>query len=494
MKNLVILILVSLVMVSCAVTKRDFASPDLGNQLAKATLEQELAANQSYEETAPVVAWWSAFNDPVLDTLIANARRNNLDINTAVANVFAARAVLKKAKFDRLPTVTANGGYTRQRLGENIFVQGVNPTFNQYNSSLDAFWETNLFGRVGDRVKGAAAFQEATLADMKGAYVSVFAEVANNYILLRGVQYQLDIANRNLADQQSTYDLVKSITDRGTGNNLDVSRALAQLEATQATIPPLVAQVEAIKNSISVLIGEVPGNLDANVVEQKPLPDLPATVAVGSLTELVRRRPDVAKAEADLAQQIARYNLSVAELYPNVQFSGSLGFSAIDFGSFGENQSGTWNIAPRISWAAFNLGRVRRQIDQQDAYTLASLNQYEKVVLRALEEIKTAMSNYSNQLENRELLRKSSEASAQAVQFAQERYKAGLDSFIDYLSADRTLLEAENRLAQSEITAATSLVAIYKALGGGWEIVSEQELEGKFDGLKAKDSSTRSQE
>ena len=329
---------------------------------------------------------------------------------------------------------------------------------------------------------------------MKGAYISVFAEVVSNYLALRGAQYQLDIANRNLDDQQATYNLVKSITEQGTGNNLDVSRALAQLEATRSTIPPLVARVEAIKNSISVLIGEVPGNLDAALVDQKPLPDLPASVAVGNLNDLLRRRPDVAKAEAELVQQIARYNLSVAELYPNVQFAGTLGFSAIDFGSFGQNQAFTWNIAPRISWAAFNLGRVRRQIDQQDAYALAALNQYEKVVLEALEEIKTAMSNYSNLLESRELLRKSSEASAQAVQFAQERFRAGLDSFIDYLNADRTLLEAENRLAQSEIDAATSLVAIYKALGGGWEIISAEELEQKFDNLKAKGSSIKSQD
>lgn len=492
MKNIIIPILISLLLLSCKVTKRDFETPQLEDKLANATLDQEMATNKAYETTAPIAEWWSAFNDPVLDTLIAKARRNNLDINTAVANMFAARAFLKETKFDRYPTVTANGGYTRQRLGENVFVQGTNPTFSQYDGSFDAFWETNLFGRVSNRIKAAAAFQQTSEADMKGVYISVFVEVASNYITLRGTQYQLDIANRNLADQQSTYDLVKSISEQGTGNKLDVSRALAQLEATRSTIPSLAAQVEAIKNSISVLIGEVPGTLDSAVVNQKPLPDLPSTVTVGSLTELLRRRPDVAKAEADLAQQIARYNLSVAELYPKVQFEGSLGFSAIDFNSFGRNQSFTWGLAPRISWAAFNLGRVRRQIDQEDAYTLASLNQYEKVVLKALEEIKTAMSNYGYQLESRDLLRKSSEASVEAVQFAQERYKAGLDSFIDYLNADRTLLETENRLAQSEVATAIGLVTIYKALGGGWEIISREELNQKFQYLKAKDSSIRS--
>ena len=201
MKNLIILVLVSLVMVSCAVTQRDFEAPQLNNQIENASISQELAANEAYEESAPLVEWWAAFNDPVLDTLMAKARKNNLDINMAVANVFAARAILKETKIDRLPTVTANGGYTRQRLGENIFVQGVNPTFNQYDGGFDAFWETNLFGRVSNRVKGAAGFQQATIAEMKGAYTSVFAEVASNYIALRGAQYQLDIANRNLADQ-----------------------------------------------------------------------------------------------------------------------------------------------------------------------------------------------------------------------------------------------------------------------------------------------------
>ena len=202
---------------------------------------------------------------------------------------------------------------------------------------------------------------------------------------------------------------------------------------------------------------------------------------------MLRRRPDVRRAEAALQLQIAKYNLSVAELYPKIQFGGSVGFSAIDFANFGSKESFTWTLMPSISWAAFNLGRVKQQIRRDDALTLAAFNQYEKAILIGLEEIKTAMSTYSNELQRREILRVSSGASAEAAKFAKQRFNAGLDSFIDYLSADNTLLVSENLLARSEIASATSLIAIYKALGGGWEIISENELNRKLDQLKAEE-------
>ncbi|MEO1050167.1 MAG: TolC family protein [Bacteroidota bacterium] len=482
MKSIFIIIALSLLMISCGVTKRDFDASYANIEVKSAYLNQD--STEAFNNVAPIIAWWSTFNDPALDTLINRARLHNLDINVAVANFYASRAILKETKLDRFPTVTANGNYSRQRLGENVFIEGFNPTFNQYNGSFDASWESGLFGRVSNRIKGAYAEVQISQADLRNVYLSIFSEVARNYITLRGLQYQLDIAYRNLEDQQSTYDLVASRYEAGTGNNLNVSRALAQLEATRATIPPLRAGIEAVKNSLSVLIGEVPGNLNNDIISKKPLPDLPATVSIGDVNDLLRRRPDVQLAESELARQIAQYNLSVAELYPNVTFNGSIGFSAIDFSSFGQNQSFTWGLAPRISWAAFNLGRVKQQIRRDDALTLAAINQYEKVMLKALEEISTALTNYSNELERRELLRKSSAASAEAARFAKDRYTSGLDSFIDYLNADLTLLQAENQLAISEIASATNLIAIYKALGGGWEIASEEEIKNKFNQIK----------
>ena len=488
MKNLTLITLLSFILVSCGITKRDFeinANVDINENYLK-NVSQDATFNA--QNTEIITEWWREFNDPVLDTLIKKAREHNLDINSAVAHFYASRAVVKETKLDRLPTVTANGNVTRTRLGENVFLPGVNPTFTTYNSSFDAFWETDVFGRVSNRIKGAYANQQFAMNDLQGVYVSIFAEVARNYIELRGTQYQLDIANRNLKGQQETYDLTVRLSEAGTSNQLDVSRALAQLENTRATIPPLKARIEALKNSISVLIGEVPGNLDNDIITKKPLPSLPESVTIGNITDLLRRRPDVRRAEAELQVQIAKYNLTVAELYPNIRFGGSIGFSAVDFSNFGSNESFTWSIFPSISWAAFNLGRVRQQIKKEDALTLALLQQYEKIVLEALEEISTAMTNYTNELERRETLRKSSLASAEAAEIARKRFNAGLDSFIDYLSADNTLLLSENNLALSEIASATSLIAIYKALGGGWEIISEQELDKKFENIKLTES------
>lgn len=489
MKNITLITLLSLILVSCGVTKRDFevnTAADVNeNYLGDASQDSAFAKAEIHTN------WWLEFNDPVLNTLIEKARQHNLDINVAIANLFASRAMVKETKLDRLPTVKANGNVTRTRLGENIFVPGSNPTFTTYNSSFDAFWETDLFGRVSNRIKGAYANQQIAMTDVQGTYVSIFAEVARNYMELRGAQYQLDIANRNLKGQQDTYNLTVRLSDAGTSNQLDVSRALAQLENTRATIPPLKARIEALKNSLSVLIGEVPGNLTDGIITKKPLPSLPESAAIGNITDLLRRRPDVKRAEAELQVQIATYNLSVAELYPKIQFGGSIGFSAVDFSSFANNDSFTWSIFPSISWAAFNLGRVKQQIKKDDALTLGVLQHYEKTVLEALEEIRTAMTNYTNELQRRETLRKSSMASAKASNIAKKRFNAGLDSFIDYLSADNTLLQAENRLASSEIASATSLIAIYKALGGGWEIIGTDELDLQFEKLKTEDTRSK---
>ena len=486
MKNSIIITIIALILTSCGITKRDYEVRDDGIA-DEHFLKKELSL-EAFTEAAITKEWWSEFNDPILDSLIAKARRHNLDINSAIANYKASRAFLKENRLDRIPTVTANGNYTRTRLGENVFVQGSNPTYSTYNAGFDAFWEVDLFGRVTNRIKGAYANSNLALADMHGVYVSIFAEVANNYMELRGSQYLLDIAQRNLEGQQETYDLTVKLSDAGTSNSLDVSRALAQLESTRASIPPLEARIEALKNSLSVLIGEVPGNLDDVIVNKQPLPSLPATVALGDIKEMLRRRPDVRQAEAALQVRIAAYNISVAELYPKIEFGGSIGFSAVDFANFGKKESFTWSLIPSISWAAFNLGRVKQQIKRDDALTIAALNQYEKTVLQALEEIKTSLSNYTNELKRREILRVSSGASADAADFAKQRFNAGLDNFIDYLNADNSLLQAENALALSEISSATSLIAIYKALGGGWEIIQEEELANKFDRMHIKEA------
>lgn len=488
MNTIVKILVLSLVwfVVSCGVQKRDY------EVVLPLTVNEDLlkseVADSLFNQSKITISWWSAFEDPILDSLIKKAQQHNLDINTAVANYQAAKALVKERKFDRWPTITANGEYARTRMGENVFAQGENPTYSTYSGSLDASWEADLFGRVTNRIKGAYATKQQAVADMHGVYLSIYAEVASNYLALRGTQYRIDIAKRNLKGQQETYELTQQLAQAGTSNQLDVSRALAQLEATRATIPQLQAQLEALKNSLSVLVGEVPGGLDADIIAPQPLPSLPTTVSLGKIEELLRRRPDVRRAEAALQIRISEYNISVADLYPQISFNGSIGFSAVDFSNFGSNSSFTWSVLPRISWAAFNLGRVKQQINHNDAKTLAALSQYEKAVLQALEDIKTAMSTYGYELKRRAILKTSSQASAQAAQIAEQRYHAGLDNFIDYLNAENTLLVSENALALSEIASATSLVNIYKALGGGWELLSPEDLDDKYESLKVAES------
>lgn len=478
MKNTII-VLTALLLASCGIQKKNYDTGSIYSVQGD-YLRAELA-DSTYMDTEIAITWWSKFQDPVLDSLIGKARKRNLDIGRAVANFQASRALLEGTKLDRYPQLTLGGEYLRTRMGETVFAPGSNPTYSTYTGNFDAFWELDLFGRVSHRIKGAYAHSREALADMRGVYVRIFAEVANNYLELRGNQYLLDIARRNLKGQEETYLLIVKRAQAGTSNSLDESRALAQLESTRAGIPPIEARIQALTNALSVLVGEVPGSLDSEVVQKKPLPDLPRSVALGDMEGLIRRRPDVQRAEAVLQQRVARYNISVANLYPKIQFGGSIGFSAMDFSNFGSSESFTWGIFPSISWAAFDLGRVRKQIKRDDALALAALNAYEKVVLESLEEIKTSLSNYSQQLKRRQILGISSRASARAAVMARQRYSAGLDNFIDYLSADHTLLEAENALAVSEISTASSLVAIYKALGGGWEIVSPEEMQARME-------------
>lgn len=475
------IIIIFFTIASCGISKRDYRI-NSKEHVPKNYLRQSMG--QVFDNSKIKQKWWSEFKDPVLDTLIKKARRHNLDINTAIANMYASRAYLKKIKFDRYPTVTANASYTRTRLGENVFLQGSNPIYNTYQSSFDALWETNLFGRVTNRTQMAYANYQQSLADMQGVYVSVFAEVANNYMKLKGLQYLLDITKRNLLTQQETYNLTSKLLQTGHSNKLDAIRAQAQLENTRANIPLLKAGMEAIKNSISVLVGEVPGELNLEMVNKKTLPNLPSSVSLGNVQELIRRRPDIYRAEAKLKTHIAKYNLSVSELYPTIQFGGSIGFSAVDFATFGSKQSTTWTIMPKISWSAFNMGRVKQQIKQNDALTIAALNEYKRVVLQGLEEIRTTIDTYAKELQRREILRVSFEANVEADSLAKKRYTAGLDSFIDYLSSNGKLLETEYQLAESEISTITSLIAVYKALGGGWEIITENELHKKFEEMK----------
>lgn len=466
-------VLVMLVLSACSVG-RDYQPPETEPLVQEQFLEHDQGR---FRATKPIAAWWRQFNEDQLSRLVEEALEHNLDVRIALANLQEARFLLGGTKFDRFPTIEAQGDATRQlQSKEGIFPPFGDRTQTTYGAGFDASWELNLFGRVSQRIAASEANLEARNADLDAFYVTIAAEVARTYIELRGAQYRLDVANRNTDNQQQTYNLTRDLFEGGVSDKLDIERARTQLELTKSTIPPLEAQVNASMNRLAVLTGEPPTALHVTLQSSRPLPSIPNTVYVGNPVDLLRRRPDIRAAEREFASAVAEYNVNVADLYPNVTFNGSLGFSSTSVSNLVTGAAGTYLFGPQINWAAFNIGRVLTRIDAADARTSARLASFEKTVLRALEETETAMANFSRQEQSRARLQQAAASSAKAVGYAQERFEAGIDNLLDVLVAQRTMLEAQDRLATSEIDVARNLIAIYKALGGGWQVKASSEI------------------
>ncbi|MCP5330653.1 MAG: efflux transporter outer membrane subunit [Gammaproteobacteria bacterium] len=419
-----------------------------------------------------VSRWWESLHDEQLSALVDKALQHNNDVGLALANLQRARSELRAARLDRLPELGSSVSATDQRFSNAQAVGGVpGARFTSYQAGFDTSWELDLFGRLGEEVKASRAQLEATQAELDQVYVTVAAEVARTYIELRGTQMRLQVAQRNVAILEQSSDMTQQLLDGGLGDNLDVQRARAQLELARAQLPLLRSQVASSINRLSVLTGSMPSTLHASLQEIGVMPSIPPSVAVGEPMSLIKRRPDIRHAERMLAREIARYNVRVADMYPRVSITGSIGFLATAFADLGSGGTLTHLMGPQIHWDAFNLGRVRNQVDIADAQVQGQLEVFEKTLLGAFEEVDNAMLSLNAELERQSRLREAAQASAQSTGFARLRYEAGSDSFLDLLDAQRTQLEAEDLLARSEIDVALNVIALYKALGGGWEMM-----------------------
>jgi multidrug efflux system outer membrane protein len=429
----------------------------------------ESAVPTTYSEEDALAQFWKQFGDETLNGLVADALQANHDLRIAMAHFAEARAARGESRLDLLPTITASGGYTKQRLAQS---QRLIPSLSEtelYDAGFDAFWELDFFGRVRRTVEASNADVQAAESNLRDAQVIVVAEIARTYFELRGEQSQLDLARRNVENLRATLDLTTARLDAGRGTELDTSRAQAQLSSTLATIAPLEAAVARSIHRLSVLTGREPTALTSTLSPVRDLPELPLIVAVGNPADLLRRRPDIRVAERELAASTARIGVAVADLFPKVTFTGSVGYAAASAGALGDAGTGTRLIAPAISWAALDLGRVRARIAGARARDDASLAIYEQTVLRALEETEDSLVTHSRARERLEHLADSARASNTAATLARVRFDGGMVDFLQVLDAERTRLAAEDSLAQSRTEAATSLVAVYKALGGGWQ-------------------------
>lgn len=473
----------ALLLGACA-TGPDYKAADL-SALTTAEFEDAGAA------VAPA-EWWRTLNDPALDSLVADALDANRDLRAAEANVRAARAEYGFSRFDLAPTVRTDAQYRRQRVsadGLGATIPGIPagepfPDTDLFDAGLAAAWELDFWGRVRRSVQAARATYEGAEADRRAAAVLVTADVAASYAALRGAERQRDVAIKNAEKQGETRALTESLEKAGRASSLDAARARAQHEATLATIPTLNAAITRERRRLAVLTGRAPGALDAALRSLAAFPQIPQAAPAGDPASILRQRPDIMRAERDVAAATARIGVATADLFPRVRFVGAVGASATTLSNFATSPSLDYGFGPTIEWAAFDLGRVRARIKQSEALAEAALARYEQTALRALEETANAFTDLARERERNARLKTAVAESADAADLAAARYRAGLDGFLAVLDADRRLLEAEGALADSDTRVLRNYVAVYRALGGGWRA-------GEADRLASADTQTR---
>jgi multidrug efflux system outer membrane protein len=454
--------LATLLLVGCAVGP-DYRKP----QVAPADFKNAQQPNLS--PTAIEASWWKQFEDASLDGLVATALASNNDLRVAVARVEQARALAGVTEKDRFPTVTSAAGYEKGRQSESQLVSPDQPrSFESYSVGFDAAWEIDLFGRVRRSVEAAHADAQAAEAGLRDAQVSVVAEVARNYFELRGAQRRLQVAQQNLENQRETLHITQVRYEAGRGTELDVASAAARVKATEASIPPLVTDEKRAEHRLAILTGVRPGELAVDL-SPRSLPPLAKQIPIGDAEELLRRRPDIRAAERGLASATARVGVATADLFPRLSISGFLGFVAGRGALIGRSESESWFVAPTLSWPAFDLGRASDRLRASKAVSKGQLAAYQQTVLRALEETENAFVGYGDEQRRLANLMEQARQSERAAQLAQVRYREGVTDFLTLLDAQRTQLQAEDAVAVSEVQVYTGVVAIYKALGGGWE-------------------------
>jgi multidrug efflux system outer membrane protein len=433
-------------------------------------LPQQFTSAESARYTADqgdVATFWTVFGDATLNRLVQDSLFANHDLRIALARLNEARALRGAARLDLGPTFATGAGYTDQRLAQSQVAAGPRDV-EGYDASFDAFWELDFFGRNRRALEAANADLQAAEASLRDAQVSVAAELSRGYFELRGDQQRLEVARRNVENQQETLALTRARLEAGSGTDLDTSRAAAQLAVTRASIAPLEAAVARAIHRISVLTGRDPGALRTELSLPADLPAVPEITAVADPAQLLRRRPDIRISERRLAATTARIGVAVADLFPRVTFTGSVGYAAGSIDALGDSGSGTHLIAPGISWAILDLGHVRARIAAARAREEGALAGYEQTVLRALQETEDALVTHARSRERLLNLAEAAEASGTAAELARLRYENGAEDFLQVLDAERSLLSAEDNLAQGRADTATSLVTLYKALGGGW--------------------------
>jgi NodT family efflux transporter outer membrane factor (OMF) lipoprotein len=446
--------------------------------------DASLTANPAHPGPDAVdLRWWTSFGDARLDSLIERALQQNLDLELARARVREARALRDAAASGRYPKVDVGALYARTKTSANTtgIPPGTPRVNNLYDFGFDASWELDIFGGVARTVEAADAGVGVAEDSRRDAIVSLLGEVARNYMELRGAQRQLALTRENLSVQQDSLELTRSRFAAGFAPDLDVARAEAQVADTAALIPAFDIALRQNLHRLAVLMGEAPGALSAELEKPEPVPVAPDSVAAGVPSELLRRRPDIRRAERELAQATALTGVATADLFPKISLVGSVGQRSNDLASLFDGASNFWSFGPALTMPIFHGGELQANLRAQEARQEEALIAYRITVLGALEEVENALVAVSRERQRMNTLAEAVASNRRALDQARELNEKGLVDFFQVLDVQRNQLVAESELAKSTTNLSSDTVALYKALGGGWE--SEElpapEAEGK---------------
>ncbi|MDP0497327.1 MAG: efflux transporter outer membrane subunit [Verrucomicrobiota bacterium JB024] len=479
------LLLLAALLGGCAVgpdyTKPEITTPDAW-QLA-------IVGETPGEADAPIQSWWEMFNDPVLNGLIEDARESNLTLQIALANVREARARLAYTGGTALPEVQAFGQAASTKLSDNGAFSQMAPPGGFHSQGmmafgLDAAWEIDVFGRIRRQVEAESAAFSASVESYRDVLVSLYAEVALTYIEIRACQVHIANAESNIKVQTQSLDLTEERFNDGLTSQLDVEQAKSNLYNTRAAIPLFRIRMNAAYNRLAVLCGKDPGTLQTEVGGAGVLPSPGMNLSAGVPADLLRQRPDIRQAERELAAATARIGAATADLYPRFALKGAIGLESRSFSDLFDSSSMVWTMAAPVHWNIFTAGRTLDNIEIHEEKQQQALLNYRQVILQAMEEVENALTSYNEYRQRGQELDQAAQAAESAVELVSIQYDSGLTNFNNVLDTERSLYEQQNSLISSQTDSLRSIVALYKAIGGGWNSADAPDLKGEKEEVK----------
>jgi NodT family efflux transporter outer membrane factor (OMF) lipoprotein len=471
---LLVLTVMGFLVSGCAMVGPDYPTPPPAPE-QKAWIEQTDPKIKA--EPTDLSNWWEVFDDPVLNSLVEQAYEQNLPLRIAGLRILEARAQLGIAYGNLYPQQQqGSGGAGYNRISKNRLNlppdvrNNIDNDINVYSLGFDAFWEVDIWGKFRRNVESGLGVLEASIASYDDVLVSLTAEVARTYVAIRTFEERLEIARENVRIQSRSLQIAEARFKGGEVSELDVAQAKALLSETQSLIPRLSRDVRQAKNALSILLGKVPSELNEILGGPKPIPAVPPEVVVGVPAELLRRRPDIRLAERQVAAQSPRIGVAKAELYPAFSLLGTIGLASLHTGDFFNSDSVTGTAGASFTWNILNYGRIKNNVRAQDARFQELAVNYQNTILRAVQEVEDAMVGFLRTQEEAKFLLSSVQAYKRSVELSLLQYREGLVDYIRVLDTQRFLTRSQETYTARKGDIVISLVAMYKALGGGWQI------------------------